>query len=75
MVEKSKTFILDSGGNRYDLGITCQKSLEACGGLADKFMPGYDVFDQLSTFVMVFAVPNDLDEFTLFTTWEYNSSN
>ena len=72
VTEKNLAYILDSAGVRYNLGIVCQKSLETCGGLADKFMPGYDVFDQLSTFVMVFAVPNNLDAFTLYTTWEYN---
>jgi len=70
--EKNLAYILDTAGVRYDLGIVCQKNLETCGGLADNFMPGYNVFDQLSTFVMVFAVPNDLDELTLYTTWEYN---
>jgi len=72
VTEQNMAYVLDSQGNRYDLGITCQKSLESCGGLADSFMPGYAVFDRDSSIVMVFAVPNDLDEFTLYTTWEYN---
>ena len=75
ITQRKLAYLLDASGNRYDWGIDCDKSLESCGGIGDTTKLGYAVFEQPATFVMVFAVPNDLNEFTLYTTWEYDSGN
>ncbi len=72
ITQQKLAYLLDAAGHRYDWGATCEKSLESCGGFGDTTKLGYAVFEQPATYVMVFAVPNDLNKFTLYTTWEYN---